>query len=283
MPVNLSWPDGGAWLLATTSAEVDWQPAAAALAAASTVRTAVLVFGAGPPPGEDLREELATWVQADLLSVDEAVALVRTLAATHGLVLVVGAPGLLVPLGREGWTPIQLAVAVGAPVVIVTGPGPDAVNHTTLALGAVAGHGLAAAVITLGELPDDLPVTPAGRIPGGAAETWLDPALHASTGRPKADAPPPPPLPPPATTSGKRVVLLLAGVFVTMSVVVCGLAFCAPAREVHTGMRVELTARAERAGVPAPSGPAFQLPPGESPLRNTPPVHIDPRRSAGEG
>lgn len=273
MPVKLSWPDGGAWLLATTSAEVDWQPAATALAAASTVRTAVLVLGAGPPPGDVLREELATWVQADLPSIDEAVALVRTLAATHGLVLVIGAPGLLVPVGRAGWTPMELAAAVGAPVVVVTAPGPDAANHTTLALGAVSGQGLAASVITLGDPPDGLPVTPAGRIPAGGADVWLDPALHASAGRPKSDAPPPAPqpLPPPATTSGKRVVLMLAGVFVTMSLVVCGLAFCAPTREVHTGMRVELTARAERVGVPPPSGPAFQLPPGNEPTLRLPP------------
>ena len=134
-----SWPDGGAWLLATTSADVDWQPAAAALAAAATVRTAALLFGATGPPGDLLRTELATWVQAgdgaaDPLTVDEAVSLVRTLAATHGLVLVVGVPGLLVPAGRAGWTPMQLAAAVGAPVIVITGPGPDAANHTTLAL-----------------------------------------------------------------------------------------------------------------------------------------------------
>jgi cell wall assembly regulator SMI1 len=320
--VAVSWPDGGAWLLATTSAEVDWQPAAAALAAASTVRTAALVFGAGEPPGDRLRDQIATWVQAgegaaDPLSVDEAVALVRTLAATHGLVLVIGVPGLLVPVGRAGWTPMQLAVAVGAPVVIVAEPErPDAVNHTTLALGAVTGQGLAAAIITVGGPPSPspssspspgpssspgpspsaapsspsvvalspsaaafeagIPVTPAGRIPDGvtegdfaaAARSWLDPALHASAGRPKADTPQPPPqpLPPPATTSGKRVVLLLAGVFVTMSLVVCGLAFCAPTPEVHTGMRVELTARAEPAGVPP-----LRLPPGATPVTAPPP------------
>jgi cell wall assembly regulator SMI1 len=135
---------------------------------------------------------------------------------------------------------------------------------------------------------DGMPVTPAGRIPGDAsdgtgdfaasARTWLDPALHASAGRPKADTPPPPPrpLPPPATTSGRRVVLLLAGVFVTMSLVVCGLAFCAPTPEVHTGMRVELTARAERVGatpggpVPAYPLPTLRLPPGATPVTKPP-------------
>jgi cell wall assembly regulator SMI1 len=92
-----------------------------------------------------------------------------------------------------------------------------------------------------------MPVTPAGRIPAdatdhtedfaAAAKQWLHPLLHASAGRPKAETPPPPPqpLPPPATASGKRVVLLLAGVFVSMSLVVCGLAFCQPT------MRTEAT------------------------------------------
>jgi cell wall assembly regulator SMI1 len=427
--VPVPWPDGGPWALATTSATVDGQPAAAALAAASTVRVAALTFGAQERPGELLLAELATFLQvgdgaADPLSVDEAAALVRTLARTHGLVLVVGVPGLLVPVGRAGWTLMDLAVAVSAPVVVITGTGPDAANHTTLALGAVAAHGLAATVITVGgpaapagsmvsdgsPAPADLtapagsvapegsaapaglaaganpasiadsvttagsgtsagpaasadpappagtptpvaapsvdesegpavaaeagpaveagraeavvpvgdagdlappagtpspdgavlsgadpdspavaaeagpavdsgqaeaaarvddtgqpeaapadgparaaddfeaaiPVAPAGRIPGDAADRpgefaaaakgWLDPVLHASAGRSKAGTPllRPPPLPPPATTSGKRVVLLLAGVFVSMSLVVCGLAFCQPTSTTET-------------------------------------------------
>lgn len=332
LSVPVLWPDGGPWALATTSATVDWQPAAAALAAASAVRVAALVFGGDEPPGELLRGELATFLQAmdgsaDPLSVDEAAALVRTLARTHGLVLVVGVPGLLVPVGQAGWTLMDLAVAVSAPVVVVTGTGPDSANHTSLALSAVSGHGLAGTVITVGGpeapgapateagpanagAPTDagttvsvaesadaaqaggaattgaarpagdlapadavaagdaasatgstspadaadheagMPVTPAGRIPGdvgirgdsfaAAAREWLDPLLHASAGRPKADiAPPTPqPLPPPATASGKRVVLLLAGVFVSMSLVVCGLAFCDRTVSTETEIRM---------------------------------------------
>jgi len=290
--VPVTWPEGGPWALATTSATVDWQPVVAALAAASTVRVAALVFGAGAQPGELLLGELATCLRvgdgaADPLSVDEAAALVRTLARTHGLVLAVGVPGLLVPLGGAGWTLMDLAVAVSAPVVVVTGTGPDAANHTTLALAAAAGHGLAATVVTVGgpatpptaastpahaaavvdaapvdEAPAPatdafeagIPVTPAGRIPAelpgrpaefaGAARGWLDPVLHASAGRPKADTPPPPrqPLPPPATAGGKRVVLVLAGVFVSMSLVVCGLAFCQPTATLHTEASLEAVA-----------------------------------------
>ncbi len=472
LSVPVLWPDGGPWAIATTSATIDWQPAAAALAAASTVRVAALVFGADDRPGELLLGELATFLQAgdaltDPLSVDEAVALVRTLARTHGLVLVVGVPGLLVPLGRAGWTLMDLAVAVSAPVVVVTGTGPDSANHASLALGAVSGHGLAATVITVGGPPAPvapealagpapaagpetgvgpasevgpasvagpeteaspapeagrvasggapaaaastvsaaeageavppggpvpaggsvpaggvvsaggsapagdaasaggpvladgvvpageappagdvragfadgsahadssghaggsghadcsghavgsagaagsghavgsaravgsghtvgsghagdggravadheagMPAAPAGRIPddagargadfAAAARQWLHPLLHASAGRPKAATPlpPPEPLPPPATVGGKRVVLLLAGVFVSMSIVVCGLAFCEPGSEVRTELRViEATAaprptdtfpRAQGGAVPVP-------------------------------
>src|SRR3954468_3880400 len=79
--VPVSWPDGGPWALATTSASLPWQPAAAALAAASTVRVAAVVFGATDPPGDLLLGELATFLQAgdggaDPLSVDEAAGLV---------------------------------------------------------------------------------------------------------------------------------------------------------------------------------------------------------------
>ncbi|WP_125803444.1 SMI1/KNR4 family protein [Actinoplanes sp. ATCC 53533] len=418
MPVL--WPDGGPWALATTSATVDWQPAAAALAAASAVRVAALVFGCDDPPGELLRGEVATFLQAadgsaDPLSVDEAAALVRTLARTHGLVLVVGVPGLLVPVGRAGWSLMDLAVAVSAPVVVVTGTGPDSANHTSLALAAVSGHGLTGTVITVGgpETPgaratvvgpatvvvpatadadstisppenvdaarpdavaatgaarpmDDLapagdavavdgpasegdaavsadapasaadavpagdavsagvtvpgsdavsagdaaeaggitssvhaadheagmPVRPAGRIPGdvgirgdsfaAAAREWLDPLLHASAGRPKADtAPPPPqPLPPPATASGKRVVLLLAGVFVSMSLVVCGLAFCDRTGSTETEARIFETTIEP---LPPEAYPGTDLGPGPDPGLSTGTGTVPvPRRAVGD-
>jgi cell wall assembly regulator SMI1 len=114
--------------------------------------------------------------------------------------------------------------------VVVTGPGPDAVNHTTLALGALAGHGIAASVVTVGEVDEAaLPVTPAGRIPAGrpadfaGAADWLDPILLASA------EPTPPSGPAPAaagrTVSGRRLVLGLLAVFVVMVAVVCGLAW----------------------------------------------------------
>jgi cell wall assembly regulator SMI1 len=254
--VPLPWPNGGPWVLATTSASVGWQLPAAALAAASTVRVAAIVFGARQRPGELLLAGLATYLEArdgdtDPLAVEEAASLVTTVARTHGLVLVVGVPGLLVPVGRAGWTITDLAAAVSAPVVVVTDAGPDSTNHATLALEALTVRGIAATVVAVTPTPtgsaeasdgDDvhaaLPVTPAGRIPDDAADHpgdfraaapgWLDPILHASAGRPKSATTPPTPQPaaPRPTTSGKRAVLLVAGVFVSMSLLVCGIAFC---------------------------------------------------------
>lgn len=318
------WPDGGPWVLVTTSTAIGWQLPAAALAAASTARVAALVLGGQDRPDELLINGLATYVEArdgatDPLTIDEAAALVLTLAQTHGLVLVVGVPGLLVPIGRAAWTVMDLAAAVAAPVVVAADAGPDATNHTTLALGALTSRGLAAAVVTVGcdrpqrsaardtvtdraatqdtvdcekaaatagnaateqaaavgETEDDadpgLPVAFAGRIPADAADRpddfavaareWLNPILHASAGRPKTDIPPPTPqsVSPPATTSGKRVVLLLVGVFVAMSLAVCGLAFCdRRSASEETTVRYEATLEA----IPPRDAPsAIALPP----------------------
>ncbi|MEV4639685.1 SMI1/KNR4 family protein [Actinoplanes sp. NPDC049548] len=311
------WPDGGPWMLATTSSAIGWQLPAAALAAAATVRVAVLAFGTEPAaqaeptpaeptetitptvPGELLLGGLATYLEAreggaDPLTVDEAAELVRTLSRTHGLVLVVGVPGLLVPLGPAGWTLTDLAAAVNAPVLVVTGPGPDSANHTTLALGALTGRNLTAAVVTvsLGAdrllLDEALPVTPAGHIPADAAEhpgdfpvaarEWLEPMLHASAGRRRTTEPPPPPqpVPPRATSSGRRVVLLLGGVFLTMVLVVCGLAFCGrtrePEREIPTGFAATVAEVPEEEPVPTPRRSAGDVcPPAREPVRPTRP------------
>lgn len=223
----MSWPDGGPWVLAATSTNANWEVAAAALCAAAAGRTAVLrIVGPGPghrggddgspvsaddtdqsgqgedaSPGTPLHDTVDTYVEVAAgggggLPAEDVVGLVQALTRTHGLVLVGGGHGLAVPLGRGGWTLADLAWALPAPVVLLTGSGPDAVNHTTLALEVVAGRGLTASVVAIG--PDDelgaLPVTLAGRIPADAADRparlraeaagWLDPLLHATRGRP---------------------------------------------------------------------------------------------------
>ncbi|HEX8347861.1 MAG TPA: SMI1/KNR4 family protein, partial [Actinoplanes sp.] len=284
------WPNGGPWVLATTSTSVDWQLPAAALAAASTVRVAAIVFGAPQHPRELLLAGLATYLEArdggaDPLTIDEAADLVTTVARTHGLVLVVGVPGLLVPVGRAGWTVTDLAAAVSAPAVVVAGPGPDSTNHTTLALGALTARGIAATVVAIGPAPDassdateaddptddhaGLPVAPAGHIPADAADrpaefdaaarAWLNPILHASAGRPRSDTPPPAPAPvaPRPATSGKRAVLLVAGAFVSMSLVACGVAFCD--RTTTTEQTVQFRATVQ-AGPTGAAGRAIERP-----------------------
>jgi len=219
---------------------VDWQTAAAALAAAAQVRVAALAIGPVPPPGELLLGRVSTWLQVndggdDPPSVQDVAGIVAALRETHGLVLVTAVPGLLVPLGGGGWTLADLAAALSAPVVVVTDAGPDAANHTTLALGALSGQGIPAAVITLGGTPEheDLPVTPAGRIPADAADRpdefsasapgWLNPILHGTHGRPRA-VPAPEVQPSGTTVSGRRAVLALLAIFVSAIVAACGLA-----------------------------------------------------------
>ncbi|MDW5329852.1 SMI1/KNR4 family protein [Plantactinospora sp. KLBMP9567] len=224
----MSWPDGGPWVVATTSSTTSWAVATAALCAVSTARAAVLRIvddGSDVPPAP-LRDNLASYLEiragaVDPVRVDDLVGLVGALSRTHGLVLVTGAPGLVVPLGRAGWTLADLARALGAPVVLVADLGPDAANHTTLALDVLAGRDLTGAVVAVGDGDElaGLPVGLAGRIPADAADRaealraealraaapgWLDPLLHAGrrpTPAPSGGAPPATPPTDPAERS----------------------------------------------------------------------------------
>jgi dethiobiotin synthetase len=132
-------------------------------------------------------------------------AAVRELAATHDLVLVEGAGGLLVRLGEgdDGpWTLADLAAAVGALAVVVVRAGLGTLNHTALTLEALDRRGIAAEVVVgswptepglvhasnladLAEMADGL----AGVVPEGAggfspagfralAPNWLSAALY---------------------------------------------------------------------------------------------------------
>ncbi|MDG4784811.1 AAA family ATPase [Micromonospora sp. WMMD1102] len=216
----MTWPDGGPWVVATTSSSTSWAVATAAICAASTARVAVLriVDDAPDVPPAVLCDNVASYLEvragaADPTRVTDLARLVRSLSHGHGLVLVAGAPGLVVPVGRAGWTLAELARTLGAPVVLVADLGPEAVNHTTLALDVLAGRDLAGTVVAVGEGDGDelavLPVRLAGRIPADAADRlaalptetfrtaapgWLDPLLHA-TRRPTATRAPEPPAP----------------------------------------------------------------------------------------
>jgi dethiobiotin synthetase len=137
------WPDGGPWMVVTTSTNVSWDVAVAALAAASTSRVAVVrILGpgtVGSAPPALLQENLSVYAElrpggTDPEGLDDLVALTQSLARTHGLVLVGADLGLVVPLGPRGFTLADLASTLHAPVVLATDSGPDATHHTTLAL-----------------------------------------------------------------------------------------------------------------------------------------------------
>ncbi|MFC7529674.1 SMI1/KNR4 family protein [Actinoplanes sp. GCM10030250] len=237
--MDQGWPGRGPWVITATSAGVDWRIAAAALAAAAEVPVAAVVVGASVSGDDPARPHLAALLElpaANRLSLDRARGLVLAISRAYEVVLVAGPAGLLIPLGDDGWTLADLAAAVRAPAIVVTGAGTDAVNHTTLALGALAGHGIPASVVTIGEVDEEaLPVTPAGRIPAdppedfaGAAD-WLHPWLRANPGPPALAEPAPGIKAGGQPVSGRRVVLGLLAVFVLMALMACGLAWCAPA------------------------------------------------------
>ncbi|AOW94698.1 dethiobiotin synthase [Rhodococcus sp. WMMA185] len=131
---------------------------------------------------------------------------VRALDAERDLVLVEGAGGLLVRLGVDGFTLVDLARALDAPTVVVAAAGLGTLNHTELTIRALTAERLACAGIVIGSWPhepglaeqcnlDDLPavtgVDVVGSIPAGsgslqaasfaaAAPGWFDSAWLSS-------------------------------------------------------------------------------------------------------
>ncbi len=148
-------------------------------------------------------EPLAPTVAARLaglptLELDAVVDAVRTWSRVHDVVLLEGAGGVLVGLGSNGWTVIDLAMALSAPVVLVVRPGLGTLNHTALTRLALSRHGIRDLVV-LGSWPREpelvhrtnlaeLPGV-AGAVAEGAgalssevfrarAAEWLNPELH---------------------------------------------------------------------------------------------------------
>ncbi|MFI9201326.1 dethiobiotin synthase [Streptomyces sp. NPDC053048] len=128
----------------------------------------------------------------------------RELAASHDLVLVEGAGGLLVRLDEKGSTLADAAVLLGAPVLVVCQAGLGTLNATALTAEALRARGLDCAGVVIGSwpaVPDlamrcnlaDLPESAGapllGALPEGAgtlppddfravARGWLAPELH---------------------------------------------------------------------------------------------------------
>jgi hypothetical protein len=94
----MSWPDGGPWVVVTTSADVSWGLAAAVLAAASPTSVAAVrpVDGArGDGPGDDTapRDPLAMYVDVLAAGADDIVDTARALSRTPRI-------------GSGGWRPV---------------------------------------------------------------------------------------------------------------------------------------------------------------------------------
>jgi dethiobiotin synthetase len=90
------------------------------------------------------------------LSLDRVAQATAELAERHDLVLVEGAGGLLVPMGlqpatgrapEQPWTVADLAVALGAPAVVVVRAGLGTLNHTALTIEALRRRGVPACVV----------------------------------------------------------------------------------------------------------------------------------------
>jgi dethiobiotin synthetase len=167
------------------------------LAAPSTAR----VLASYPEPLAPLAAARVAAVPP--LDLDETLDAVGAEAKNHDLVLVEGAGGLLVPMGRrpsaEPWTLADLAVNLSAPALVVARAGLGTLNHTALTLEALDRRAVPAAVIlgawpaepelvhwaNLGELLPHL----VGALPDGAGamdpgvfrrsvQGWLTPTLY---------------------------------------------------------------------------------------------------------
>lgn len=71
------------------------------------------------------------------------------------LTLVEGAGGLLVEIAADGVTLRDVAVDLGAPVLVVCAPGLGTLNHTALTLEALGSKGLSCAGLVVGSFPAD--------------------------------------------------------------------------------------------------------------------------------
>lgn len=189
----MSLPARGPWVVTPTSSTVDWVVAAAALAATAGGTSAAVVFGAVP---ELIHAQAAEVVELPAgTGLDAVAAVVTDLCARHHRIVVLVDAWVVTPPGA-GWTVADLATAVRAPVVVVTGTDADATGHAILFLEALDRRQVPGSVIVVGDGGDfdALPVRLAGRIPADhaaygdrfAAEAarWVDP-LDGS--RPAAD------------------------------------------------------------------------------------------------
>ena len=111
-------------------------------------------------PGWCYPEPLAPLAAAELAGLrlpsrDELVALIKNVDRPGHLTLVEGAGGLLVQLGSDGTTLRDLAVELGAAVLVVVAPGLGTLNHTGLTVESLAAHGIDCAGLVIGSWPQE--------------------------------------------------------------------------------------------------------------------------------
>lgn len=108
--------------------------------------------------------------------------LIRGLDQPGRLTLVEGAGGLLVELGAGGVTLRDLAVELGAAVLVVVSPGLGTLNHTTLTLEALAGQDIPCVGLVIGSWPSDPGVAERGNRDALAALAPVRAVLPAGAG-----------------------------------------------------------------------------------------------------
>jgi len=101
-----------------------------------------------------LAPSIAAELEGRSVTLADAVAAVDTVAASHDAVVVEGAGGLIVPLGRD-WTVADLAVALSLPVLVVARAGLGTVNHSTLTIRAIRSYGLVPLGVVLNGTQDE--------------------------------------------------------------------------------------------------------------------------------
>ncbi|RZT85209.1 dethiobiotin synthetase [Pseudonocardia sediminis] len=106
---------------------------------------------------------------------------VRELSATHELVLIEGAGGLLVHFDEGGGGLADVAAQLPAPVLVVAAAGLGTLNHTALTVEALRARGLRSPGVVIGSWPDtpdlaarcnleDLPAATGARLVGALPE-----------------------------------------------------------------------------------------------------------------
>ncbi|WP_024793106.1 dethiobiotin synthase [Tomitella biformata] len=89
-----------------------------------------------------------------LLELGPVAAAIRALDAAHELTLVEGAGGVLVRLGEGGFTLLDLARELDAPMLVVAAAGLGTLNHTELTVAAIEAAGVRCAGIVIGTWPE---------------------------------------------------------------------------------------------------------------------------------